>query len=106
METKPMRDGWIRELEKFLRAHRHGYYTALEASAKVIDLMPEGGAADLVARLPDDIVQSLRRRVAESATWTEEEWESLTNIWRPNPTPDENREYRRKLGELRACFDN
>jgi hypothetical protein len=97
-----MADNWVVKLEAFVRAYRKGHYTALEAREMAIDLMPEGEAALFIAHLPDDLVQALRHLAAETASWTDNTWDSLIGIRGPDSTPNERRMYRRKLVELRA----
>lgn len=100
-----MAHDWIRKLDRSSRVYKEGTYTILEFRALAIDLMPFGGAAELIAHLPDDVVISVKKLLVESASWTDEEWDSLVSVNGPETTPDSRHEYRRKLNELRAYFD-
>lgn len=108
--------------ERSIDSYERGLFTAMETVSRVIDCISRTNANQIVALLPDAVMQPLRKHI-DAAPQTDKEWESFRTIsirsycGRPNEPEQsesdaerESREvkeranYRLQIEALQACF--
>jgi hypothetical protein len=108
-----LKKDWIAELERGVNCYEvKKIWTALEFESFAINIMPCGGAAEMITRLPVEIALRVRSYVIEITSIPESKRQFVTiSGGIPGPggqsesTDVEQREYRQKLEELRWYFE-
>ena len=95
---------WRRRVDRFVAGYERGVYTALELRCAVVEAMPVEKAAELVSRLPPEIIQLLHQRAVEVGRWSDSDLASLITINGPEPSEESRQLFRAKWSALNACL--
>jgi hypothetical protein len=95
---------WRRRIDRLVSNYHRGVCTAREVQSAAVEAIPIEGVAELITRLPTEIVKRLREFAVETE-WSED-WPPLLSINAPQLTQESQRLLRLKWAALRALFES